>query len=543
MPNEFQSAPRIATRARTVGGIVAMGVAALLGISGVWATAAVAQRIAPRIAGPAAASRRLKVVVVVFDGLRPDHVSSARTPALQAMGERGVISQRHHSIFPTVTRVNASALATGTGPASHGILDNTIYLPTVRADRSLNTGDAADMLLADSVLQGRLLTVPTLQDYLSPAGLRVVVASAGSSGSAYLLAGAGRAVTIGTDFVRPAALRPYVERTLGPAAHDASPNLAANARAVEALLRVGVDSLNADVAYLWISDPDHTAHAAGLGSVMADSSIRAADREFARLLAGLAARGLTNQVDVIVVSDHGFSTHAGRDAALPSALAAFTGRVTVAGGAVYVRDGNPQTRAEVVRALQASPAIGAIFTAPRASGTGLEAVEPGTLSYATVDWGHPRAGDVLFSANWSHAQNAVGIVGRTEQGGTAGHGTSSPYDITATFVAAGPHFKRGVTAPMPSSNADIVPTILTLLGVSAAPEVTGRSLGELLTLVPAGRDMSVSRDSVVAERLLDAPLLHYRTVLHRTRVGRTWYVDSTATTRTSNRSRPRQDQR
>lgn len=486
------------------------------------------------------ASRRLKVVVVVFDGLRPDHVTVSKTPALHAMAERGVTSRQHHSLFPTVTRVNAAALATGAGPDTHGILDNTIYLPTVRVDRGMNTADAGDMSLADSVLGGRLLTARSLQERLAARGLRVVVASAGSSGSAYLLAGAGRAVTLGVDFTRPTTLQPFVDRTLGAPPVDASPNLLANRRAVDALLRIGVDSLDSDVAYLWLSDPDHTAHAAGLGSIMADSSIRAADRDFGRLLAGLKARGLDRQVDIFVVSDHGFSTHAGGDAALSKLLKPFAARVVVAGSAVYVRDGMPSTRGEVVRVLQESPAVGAIFTAPGAAKTSSEGVERGTLSYASIGWAHERSGDVLYSANWSHAVNAAGIEGHSEQPGVAGHGTSSPHDMIATFVAAGPHIRQGISASLPSSNADIVPTILHLLGVSDSTGMTGRPLRELLNSTRRAVLPRVYRDSIVASHDLTSSMMRYRTVAYRTRVGTSWYFDSTKTSRTDRtRNSPR----
>lgn len=470
------------------------------------------------------AAPRLRAVVVVFDGLRPDHITPERMPALDALAKTGVRSMRHHALFPTVTRVNASALATGAHPAGHGILDNSIYLPTVDSTRVLNTGDAADMIRAQQALRGRLLTAPTLTERLAARGRRVFVASAGSSGSAYLLAGAGAAYTANAEYTQPEALRERVVQRVGAYPPDASPNLGRNAHAVDALLRMGVDSLDVDVAYLWLSDPDHTAHGAGLGSVAADSSIRAADRELARLLAGLASRGLREQVDVFVVSDHGFSTHDGDPAAIRQLLGPFARAVTVAGSVVYVRDGGERTRAAVVRALQASPMIGAIFTAPARMTQPESAAVPGTLSTAGIDWQHPRAGEVLFSADWTHAANRAGHAGVTHQTGVAGHGTTSPYDIRATFVAAGPHVQVGVTAPWPSSNADIVPTILHLLGEpSTPPGVTGRPLLELLR--GSAPTLSVVQDSLVAV------VPGYRTVAYRTQVGRSRYLDSTRTER------------
>ncbi len=477
------------------------------------------QARADRLAQPA---RRLKVVLVVFDGLRPDHITPARMPRLHAVSTRGVMSLHHHSLFPTVTRVNASALATGTGPSGHGILDNSIYLPAV-ADRVLNTGEASDMMLADSALDGRLLTAPTIGRRLRDAGLRMMVASAGSSGSAYLFAGGTGTPVVNADLVMPAALAPLVQRVLGAPPADASPNIGRNAWAVDALLRIGVDSLDVDVGYLWLSDPDHTAHGAGLGSIMADSSIRAADREFGRLLDELAARGLAQSVNVLVVSDHGFSTHVGDTKSLRKQLGAFADSVVIAGSAIHVRHGGKLTRTAVVRALQQWPEAGTIFTAPGAA-NGLGAVS-GTISTAPIGWQHARAADVLYSANWSHTSNAAGLPGSTRQSGVAGHGTSSPYDMTATFVASGPAFLEGARAAAPSSNADIVPTILHLLGRPSTPRgVTGRPLLELLRQ-HASTPPTVTHDSIVAV------WAGYRTVAYRTRVQQSWYFDSTHTTR------------
>lgn len=475
-----------------------------------------------RAGHPTQRQRRLKVVLVVFDGLRPDHITPARMPRLQAVSVRGVMSWQHHSLFPTVTRVNASALATGAGPSGHGILDNSIYLPAVE-DRVLNTGEARDMLLADSVLAGRLLTAPTLGSRLHEAGLRMMVASAGSSGSAYLFAGGAGTPVVNADLVLPHALTPLVDHVLGAPPADASPNLGRNAWAVDALLGIGVDSLDVDVGYLWLSDPDHTAHGAGLGSAMADSSIRAADREFGRLLDGLAARGLGESVNVMVVSDHGFSTHVGDTKSLRKHLGAWADSVVIAGSAIHVRHGGAATRDAVVRALQQWPEAGAIFTAPvAANGQG---VVSGTISTAQIGWQHARSAEVLYSADWSHQRNGAGHRGDTRQSGVAGHGTSSPYDVTATFVASGPAFLAGAQARAPSSNADIVPTILHLLGQPSTPiGVTGRPLLELLRGGGAGAP-TIKRDSIVAEAA------GYRTVAYRTRVRQTWYFDSTRTTR------------
>src|SRR6185503_3644830 len=63
-------------------------------------------------------------------------------------------------------------------------------------------------------------------------------------------------------------------------------------------------------------------------------------------------------------------------------------------------------------------------------------------------------------------------------GGTAGHGSSSPWDIHNTLIAAGPDLKQGVTIDAPSANVDFAPTFLKLLGLAVPATVQGRPLEE-----------------------------------------------------------------
>ena len=69
------------------------------------------------------------ILVIVFDGLRPDQITSRNTPNLFSLANRGVLFLNHHAAFPTQTRVNVATLFTGCYPGSHGILTNILYLP------------------------------------------------------------------------------------------------------------------------------------------------------------------------------------------------------------------------------------------------------------------------------------------------------------------------------------------------------------------------------------------------------------------------------
>src|SRR5262250_984756 len=67
------------------------------------------------------AGRRF-VIVFVVDGLRPDAITADATPTLHRLRSQGVDFTNSHAVFPTVTRVNAAALATSMHPGSNGIL-------------------------------------------------------------------------------------------------------------------------------------------------------------------------------------------------------------------------------------------------------------------------------------------------------------------------------------------------------------------------------------------------------------------------------------
>jgi hypothetical protein len=145
-------------------------------------------------------------LVIVVDGLRPDYVTPTVMPRLFRLGQRGIVFTAHHSVFPTVTRVNASSFVTGAYPETHGLMGNTIYIPKANATKGLDTGDRENLEAVERA-EGTLLTAPTLGEILRPAGKTLLAVSSGSSGSAYLL---NHTVATGGivhyQFSRPAAL-------------------------------------------------------------------------------------------------------------------------------------------------------------------------------------------------------------------------------------------------------------------------------------------------------------------------------------------------
>lgn len=119
-------------------------------------------------------------MLFVADGLRPSSVNATDTPALAAVRDTGVYFANSHSVFPTVTMVNAASIATGHLPGDTGIYGNN---PWIRY-RSFDTGNFSrppgspmpflenDQVLADVVdhYSGNLLGERTLLSVAREAG-------------------------------------------------------------------------------------------------------------------------------------------------------------------------------------------------------------------------------------------------------------------------------------------------------------------------------------------------------------------------------------
>jgi len=474
-------------------------------------------------------------LVIVVDGLRPDYVTPDVMPRLSQLGERGIVFRAHHAVYPTVTRVNGSTFVTGAFPEAHGLMGNVIYSPKTDPFKGLDTGDRANLESVERA-EGRLLTAPTLSEVLAPVGKTLLAVSSGSSGSAYLL---NHTVATGAivhyDFVKPQSLQSRVTASLGPVPPHATPNDAQNQYAIDAYLKFGLEDLHPDVTFMWLNDPDGTAHANGIGSEITTKSLRLVDAGIGRIEDTLRARGLLDRVNIIVTSDHGFSTHT-RELRLATLVDRFarpmsdgSKDIVVAEGAIYLRSGPDVDRvAAIVAALQARPEVGAIFTRPRGSGIA-EGTVPGTLSFDIVRWNHPRAGDILVSSNWSAEANDAGFAGKTADANVAGHGSSSPYDIHNTLIAAGPDFLTHAVSDVPTGNVDIAPTLMHLLGLTPAPSMAGRIVSEGLRDGPPIASVIVEQTT---ERVR-TPDGSYELTAHLSKAAGHVYLDYTDVKRTA----------
>jgi arylsulfatase A-like enzyme len=294
-------------------------------------------RVECAAAGRDSAKGRI-VVLMVWDGLRPDLVNEKDTPNLYALENRGVRFEHHHSIFPTVTMVNAAALATGGDAGATGILGDSMYLapvldakkiesnpvlsPIIDAPIDLENSHYLAALDGPDAFDGHLLGLATIAaEVRRDGGYAAVI---GKQGPTFLFDnGAAEGVDssahnylfVADDMAAPPAAEaelagaPAIKRadfaTVG--ARDAWFAQLVADRALPAAKQAAANGHPAIVVF-WQHNPDSVQHHAGLGTAPAIEALHQCDANLARVEGALSALGIAERTDLMVVSDHGFAT-------------------------------------------------------------------------------------------------------------------------------------------------------------------------------------------------------------------------------------------
>ena len=100
------------------------------------------------------AQQRNNVIIFVADGLRRGSVNATDMPTFLKLRTSGVDFRNSHSVFPTFTTANASAIATGHGLGDTGDYSNTIYPGAwlSKPDPAATDGTIAPFLENDPIL-------------------------------------------------------------------------------------------------------------------------------------------------------------------------------------------------------------------------------------------------------------------------------------------------------------------------------------------------------------------------------------------------------
>lgn len=331
---------------------------AALALSGL-AIAANAQTDAAK---PAAAPENAKpakphnVIIFVADGLRSGIVNKDNAPTLTYVREHGVDFHNSHSVYPTITTVNASAIATGHRPGDTGEFANNMFLgiPALKAAQNSLIGDMED----DAVLEefndkngGNYLNEVSLLAAARAQGFNT--AAIGKEGPVLIQdigAGDGKSTIVIDDltgwkhFDGVVPLNPDIAAAIKAAGLDTqapdrglntspgSYNLPgvivanveqqawfANVATKVLLPKFAADAQNGKPFALvyWSRDPDGTQHnqgdslnslKPGINGPTSMAAIHNASDNLQALIDSLKALGLYDTTDIVVTADHGFGT-------------------------------------------------------------------------------------------------------------------------------------------------------------------------------------------------------------------------------------------
>jgi hypothetical protein len=312
-------------------------------------------------------SRPHNIILFVPDGLRGRIVSPQTAPAMARVRDRGVNFKNSHSLFPTFTTANASAMATGHHLGDTGDFSNSIYVgypvgpaggtvtPFLESNPVILDADehfGGDYLNEETILKmarakgystaalGKL--GPTLifdhTDKIGTAGNHSIVIddATGSKNGMPLSEEMKAALTrAGLPLATPA-------RGDNSKAGDAKtpgttvPNMEQQAYFADVVTKVVLPMFKARnkpfLLVFWSRDPDGSQHnngdglntlTPGINGPTSLAGIRNADNNLGQLRQALDDLGLAVDTNIIIASDHGFSTISKESKTSPSAKASY----------------------------------------------------------------------------------------------------------------------------------------------------------------------------------------------------------------------------
>jgi Type I phosphodiesterase / nucleotide pyrophosphatase len=303
------------------------------------------------------------LILFVPDGLRGRIVSPQTAPAMAGVRDKGVNFKNSHSMFPTFTMANASAMSTGHYLGDTGTFSNTIYtaFPSVPAGDTVVPFIENDAVLGDvdEHFNGDYLNEETILKMARAQGFST--AAIGKVGPTLLFDHTDRADKPGLHSIvmddstggkTGVPLSDEMKDTLTKAglplvapgrgdngkAGDAktpgttSANTAQQAYFADAASKVVLPIFKARgkpfVLVFWSRDPDGSQHntgdslntvTPGINGPTSMAGIKNADDNLAQLRKALDDLGLAASTDIIVAADHGFSTISKESKTSPSA--------------------------------------------------------------------------------------------------------------------------------------------------------------------------------------------------------------------------------
>ncbi|HEY4274370.1 MAG TPA: alkaline phosphatase family protein [Rhizomicrobium sp.] len=374
-------------------------IALSLGLS---TSTALAQAPAPR-----------NVIIFVADGLRYGSVEAGNMPNMARLKAEGVDFTNSHSLYPTVTTVNASAIATGHYIGDTGNFGNTLYA----GQRMISLkGSTMGFLENNTVLEemnqrfdGNYLNETTLLAAARSKGWQTAVigkegpariqdSTANPDGNQTLIVddATGSDGGLGLPNWFTATMR---QSFVAPAAPKSSaPDIEQEVWLMKATTRIVLPHFRETgkpfALLFWSRDPDMSQHntkdsigemVPGIDGPSGLAGTRNADVMLGELLRYLKESGLDKTTDVFVTADHGFTTISHVSATSPSAhLDPSAPLVDLPSGFL---------------AMDLAANLGLPLRAPGETGTPIDFSNGGKLPGGSGMLGDPGHPDVIVAAN------------------------------------------------------------------------------------------------------------------------------------------------
>jgi arylsulfatase A-like enzyme len=287
------------------------------------------------------------IIIFVADGLRYGSVEPGNMPNMYKLKTEGVDFTNSHSLFPTITTVNASAIATGHYIGDTGDFGNSIYtgMPMISGNGSPIAALENDTVLAEmnQKFGGNYLNEDTIIARARAAGFntavigklgptRILDSTAAPDGSQSLILDDNTGHDGGFGLPQWFTRQIKTAFVTGGAPASQVPNIPQEVWLMKATTRIVLPHFAEDgkpfAMLFWSRDPDVSQHGTkdsvgeyepGINGPSGKAGTRDADTTLGELLAALKAQGLDKTTDVFVTADHGFLTIAHTSATSPSA--------------------------------------------------------------------------------------------------------------------------------------------------------------------------------------------------------------------------------
>lgn len=213
------------------------------------------------------------VILISLDGFRYDYLEKFQPPALNKLAKNGVRAKWMIPSFPTKTFPNHYTIATGLYPANHGIVENSVY----------DFGTVFSMSKRKEVQNPR---------WWGGEPIWVTAEKQGQIAASYFFVGT-EAKIVG---VQPTFWRAY------------NGTVPAEMRVDKVLGWLDLPQKERPTMItLYFSDVDDAGHAFSPDAEETKYAVWNVDRYVERLMKGLEARRIDQNVNVIIVSDHGMA--------------------------------------------------------------------------------------------------------------------------------------------------------------------------------------------------------------------------------------------